>query len=312
MTDTREGGGAVDDFFGVVDRLRAGDGLGTAEAVKALDAAALTAAHRRWIRPDLLKITVVGDVTMEQLKPRLESAFGTWAAPAEPRPVKSLSAPVPTPRPRIVLIDRPNSPQSMIVAGRVLPLTGRDQNKEALDLANEVLGNGFLSRLNMDLREDKSWSYGVRSSVSAPVGPRTLSLMAPVQADRTGDSIRLLLADMAAFPGKKPVDPVELARVTDGKVRGLPNRFQTNSQMLGAVVSGDRLGRPDDYLATLASRYRGIDGKAIDAMAREYLQPQGLTFVVVGDRKLVEPQLKGIGLPLEIASPVDSAAGSGN
>ena len=136
--------------------------------------------------------------------------------------------------------------------------------------------------------------------------------MAPVQADRTGDSIRLLLADMAAFPGKKPVDPVELARVTDGKVRGLPNRFQTNSQMLGAVVSGDRLGRPDDYLATLASRYRGIDGKAIDAMAREYLQPQGLTFVVVGDRKLVEPQLKGIGLPLEIASPVDSAAGSGN
>ena len=279
--------------------------------MKALDPAALSAAHRRWIRPDLMRITVVGDVDMAQLKPLLEQAFGSWAAPADPVPPKVLNTPVPTPRPRIVLIDRPNSPQSMIVAGRVLPLTGRDQDKEALDLANEVLGNGFLSRLNMDLREDKGWSYGVRSSVSSPVGPRTLSLAAPVQADRTGASIQLIMADMAAFPGKKPVDPVELARVTDGKVRGLPNRFQTNMQMLGAVVSGDRLGRPDDYLATLASRYRRIDARAIDAMAREYLQPQGLTFVVVGDRKLVEPQLKGIGLPLEIASPVDSGAGSG-
>ena len=73
-----------------------------------------------------------------------------------------------------MLIDRPGAPQSVIVAGRVLPLSGRDADHEALDLANEVLGNGFLSRLNLDLREDKSWSYGVRSSVRSPQGPRSL------------------------------------------------------------------------------------------------------------------------------------------
>jgi len=211
------------------------------------------------------------------------------------------------PQPRIVLIDRPNSPQSVIMAGRVLPLTGRDQGHESLDLANEVLGNGFLSRLNMDLRETKGWSYGVRSSVASQIGPRSFTVTAPVQADKTGESIRLLIADMKAFPGKKPVEPVELNRVTDGNIRGLPNRFQTNAQVLNAVIANDRLGRPDNYYATLPSRYRAIDATALDSAAKTWLQPDGLVYVVVGERKQVEPQLKGIGLPIEIVTPPKSA-----
>ncbi len=277
-----------------------GDGLGNVAAVGALTPEALRAAHGKWLRPDLARIAVVGDVTMAQLKPALEAAFGAWQAPTTAKPVKPLNGAVPAPRPRIVLIDRPNSPQSVIVAGRVLPLTGRDAGLEALDLANEVLGNGFLSRLNMDLREEKSWSYGVRSGVSSPLGPRTLSIAAPVQADRTGDSIKVIIAQMTAFPGSRPVDPVEFNRVTDGNIRGLPNRFETNGQVLGAVLSNDRLGRADDYYATLPTRYRAIDQAALDAAARTYLTPQGLVFIVVGDRKLVEPQLKGLGLPIEI------------
>ncbi len=277
------------------------DGLGNAASITALSPEALRAAHTKWLRPDLARITVVGDVTMAQLKPLLEAAFGNWQAPAGPRPVKALDAPVPAPRPRIVLIDRPGSPQSVIIAGRVLPLTGRDQGKEALDLANEVLGNGFLSRLNMDLREDKGWSYGVRSSVPSPVGPRSFTVSAPVQSDKTGESIRLLMADMAAFPAKKPVDQTELNRVTDGNVRGLPNRFQTNGQVLQAIIGNDRLGRPDNYYAALPSRYHAIDATALDTAAKTWLQPAGLVVVVVGDRKVVEPQLKGLGLPVEIA-----------
>ena len=287
------------------------DGLGTAQAVGAQSPASLRAAHDKWLRPDTMTITVVGDITMEQLKPMLEASFGDWQAPAGAKPAKPLDAAIPAPQPRIVLIDRPNSPQSVIVAGRVLQITGRDQNQEALELANEVLGNGFLSRLNMDLREDKGWSYGVRSAVRSPKGPRSLVLTAPVQADRTGDSIALLLADMAQFPAKRGVDPVELGRVTDGNVRGLPNRFETNGQVLSAIVSNQLLGRPDDYYVTLPSRYRSIDAKAINAAAGSYLQSAGLVFIVVGDRKVVEPQLKKLGLPIEIA-PVDSNADKRN
>ena len=174
-----------------------------------------------------------------------------------------------------------------------------------------MLGNGFLSRLNLDLREDKGWSYGVRSSVAAPRGPRAFTVVAPVQADRTGDSIRLLLSNMAAFPKTRGVDPAELGRVTDGNIRGLPNRFETNGQVLGALVQNDRLGRPDNYQATLPTRYRAIDSAAINQAAAQHLQGQGLIFVVVGDRKLVESQLKGLGLPVEFAEAVDSAAASG-
>lgn len=288
-----------------------GDGLGDAAAVKAMTPASLRAAHARWLRPDLARITVVGDVTMAELRPLLDASFGQWQAPAEPRPAKALGSAIPAPRPRIVLIDRPNSPQSVIVAGRVLALTGRDQDKEALDLANEVLGNGFLSRLNLDLREEKSWSYGVRSLVTSPVGPRALTLAAPVQADRTGDSIRVLIDHLRAFPGKRPVEAVEFNRVTDGNIRGLPNRFETNAQVLGALIANQRLGRADGYQASLPSRFRAVTTDQLNQAAKEWLHPDGLTFLVVGDRKVVEPQLKGLGLAVEIAPPVDSGAKAG-
>lgn len=275
------------------------DGLGTAAALSALTPAALSAAHDRWLRPDLARIVVVGDITMAELTPLLEQAFGSWAAPATPPPAKQLDLPVPAPTPRIVVVDRPNSPQSYILAGRVLPLTGRDPDKEVLDLANEVLGNGFLSRLNLDLREDKGWSYGVRSAVPAYRGPRSFTVAAPVQADRTGDAIRLLLADIKAFPAAKPVTPAELARVTDGNIRGLPNRYETNAQVLQAVLLNQRLGRPDDYVSTLPARYRAVTGPALDAAARQWLGADRLTIVVVGERKTVAPQLAGLGLPVE-------------
>ncbi|MEP7221451.1 MAG: pitrilysin family protein [Novosphingobium sp.] len=277
------------------------DGLGNADSLAALTPQALRAAHDKWLRPDLARITVVGDVTMADLKPLLEQAFGNWIA-AGTKPVKSLDKPVPQPRPRVVVIDRPGSPQSVIMAGRVLPLTGRDSGHEALDLANEVLGNDFLSRLNLDLREEKSWSYGVYSAVSSPIGPRMFYVVAPVQADKTGASIRQLRADMAAFPASKPVVRHELTRVTDGNIRGLPMRFQTNAQVLSALVINDRLGRPADYYATLPARYRAIDASALNAAAKAWLQPGALTYVVVGDRKLIAPQLAGIGLPVEYVS----------
>ena len=276
-----------------------GDGLGDEASLNSLTPESLRAAHARWIRPDNARITVVGDVTMAGLKPMLERTFGAWRAPDTPRPVKALDVPVPIAQPRILLIDRPGSPQSVIVAGRVLDITGKDADLESLDLANEVLGGGFLSRLNLNLREDKGWSYGVSSGVSAPSGRRTLSVTAPVQTDRTGDSIKLLLQDMRDFPTTRPVDATELNRVTDGNVRGLPNRFETNEQVLRAIVTGQRLGRPDDYSSTLPDRYRAIDAAAIDGAAKRWLQPEGLVFVVVGDRALVEPQLKDIGLPIE-------------
>ncbi|MCB2072395.1 MAG: insulinase family protein [Novosphingobium sp.] len=293
-------------LFGEHPYAQPGDGLGDAASLSALTPQALRAAHDRWLRRDLARITVVGDISMQDLLPLLEQAFGDWRSPGTARPAKNLAAAIPAPRPRIVLIDRPNSPQSVIYAGRVLPVSGKTPDMEALDLANEVLGGGFLARLNTDLREEKGWSYGVYSGVRSPAGPRSFLVAAPVQTDRTGDSIRAILACMEAFPAKRPVEAEELNRVTDGNIRALPNRFERNSDVLSAILTSELLGRPDDYYETLADRFRAIDARAIDSAAKTYLQPGGLTFVVVGDRKEVEPQLNDLGLPVEIASAPDS------
>lgn len=279
-----------------------GDGLGDATSLAAASPESVRAAHDKWLRPDLAQITVVGDVTMAQLLPLLQADFGDWHAPATPPPTKPIDAAVPTPITRIVVIDHPHAPQSVIVAGRVLPITGRTLGQEPLELANEVLGADFLSRLNSDLREDKAWSYGVQSIVRQPIGPRSLLVFAPVQSDRTGDSIRAIIADMKALPTAKPVTPEELQRATDGNIRGLPNRFETNAQVLGAIQTNLRLGRPDDYQVTLPARYRAVTAPALNAAAQRYLQPDGLIYVVVGDRKVIEPQLQGVGLPVEYVS----------
>jgi Predicted Zn-dependent peptidases len=288
------------ELFGAHPYALPSDGLGTSASLAALTPKELHAAHDTWLRPDLARITVVGDITMAQLKPLLERTFGGWKAPATPAPVKKIDAATPAARGRIVLVDRPNSPQSVILAGRVLPLTGKTPDTEPLTLANDVVGNGFLSRLNLDIREDKGWSYGVGSRITQNLGPSIVGVRAPVQADRTGDAIKAIVADMSAFPAAKPVTDEELQRVTEGAIRALPNEFETNAAVLGAIRKNDRLGRPENYYEQLAAKYRAIDAKTIGAAATEYLQPTGLTYVIVGDRKVVEPQLKGLGMPVEV------------
>ena len=168
-----------------------------------------------------------------------------------------------------------------------------------------MIGNDFLSRLNSDLREDKGWTYGISSSLIQVRGPRGFVVMTPVQTDRTADSIKLIIADMKAFPAQKGVDAVELQRVTEGNIRNLPNRFETNGQVLGALLDNQRLSRPDDYQARLPEIYRALDAKAIDAAAAQYLQPEGMVVVVVGDRKVIDDQLKTLGMPIEYMKAED-------
>jgi predicted Zn-dependent peptidase len=274
-------------------------GAGKAAFVQTLMPADLSAEHAKWLRPDLARITVVGDVTMAELLPKLNAAFGDWRAPATPAPGKTIdTAPVVPAKPELVVIDRPNSPQSMLVLGKVLPLKGTDKGQEAVELANQVVGNDFLSRLNSDLREEKGWTYGIESALFGVEGPRGFIVLSPVQTDKTADSISLILKDMKAFPAQKPVDQVELQRVTQGNIRNLPDQFQTNGQVLGALLENQRLDRPDDYQAKLPDIYRAITAADIDKAAAQYLQPDGMVIVVVGDRSKIDPQLKTLGMPI--------------
>ncbi|MBD3760633.1 pitrilysin family protein [Rhizorhabdus sp.] len=273
-------------------------GSGTEEGVKAVTRADLLAFHQTWIRPDNAKIFVTGDTTLDELKPLLEARFGSWAKPATAKGEKVFAMDRMARPARIVLIDRPQSPQSYIMAGQLLPTRGLD-DPITLITANEVLGGSFLSRLNMDLRETKGWAYGAFTQVPMLRETMPLYLVAPVQTDKTGASIAAAIGDMKAFLAAKGVDDEERERTINNQIRSLPGSFETSSDLLGALVQIDTLRRPDDYYAQLPARYRAMSAKQLDEAARAAIRPDSLIWVIVGDAAKVEPQLKDIGLPVE-------------
>lgn len=282
-------------------------GLGEAAAVQAATRDSLAAFHATWLRPDNARIFVVGDTSLKEVVKLLDASLGQWKAPAAPKPEKDFSAAIPAPQPRILLVDRPKAPQSVIVAGKVLAAKGTD-SLEVLRAANEIFGGSFLSRFNMNLRETKGWSYGVRSQVLNNRDRVAFLAVAPVQADRTGDSIRELQNDLRGLLTDKGVSPEELTRMANGNIRELPGSFETSGDVLGGLQNNARFGRPDDYYEKLADVYRGMTAAQIDAAARAALSVDDLTYVVVGDLATVKPQLDALGLPVEVVPAAGAPA----
>ena len=274
-------------------------GSGDPKAVAAVTRDDLRRFHASWIRPDNSEIFAVGDLPLAQLVPMLEARFGNWRpAAGTTRGVKAFTATTPAARQRIVLIDRPQSPQSVILAGANLPLKGSD-DIVPLTAANEALGGNFLSRLNMDLRETKGWSYGVNGRPNLFEQSVPYIISAPVQADRTGESVAAILSNIREFTTTKGITATELERAVNGNTRGLSGSFETSGAVLGALRTNALYKRPDDYYETLAARYRTLRAPALDTTARAVIRPQDMVFVIVGDAAKVRPQLEKLGLPIE-------------
>jgi zinc protease len=181
----------------------------------------------------------------------------------------------------------------------VLDKVGSD-DLVALLSGNDVLGGNFLSRINMDLREDKGWSYGVRGGVTQLEQRVLYQLRAPVQADKTGASIAVLKTHLKDFMSSKGVTPAELARTINGSVRELPGSYETSGAVLAQMEQDVLFKHPADYAESLAQRYQALDAKALDDSVRASLDPNGFTWVVVGDKDKVLPQLKTLKIPVEV------------
>jgi predicted Zn-dependent peptidase len=285
-------------------------GLGTVASVKALSREALIAWHNRWVRPDNGTLFVAGDITAAELKPLLEASFGQWQAPASPRGTVMAAAPAPAKPARILFVDRPNSPQSLILAGSLLPIAG-SQDLIAQRAAADVLGGLSTSRINTDIREEKNWAYGAYAGLSDGKGQLRSLIYAPVQTDRTGDSIKAIMADIAAIKTTRPITAEERGRTIANSVLALPGEFERGSSFLSAMERNQLLGRPDDYYVTAARRLGALTVDDLNEAVQLFDTDQ-LLWVVVGDRAKVEPQLKGLGLPLEVVTPEQAAGVTGS
>jgi predicted Zn-dependent peptidase len=250
--------------------------------------------QRDFLRPDNATIIVVGAVTPATLLPLLERHFGDWQPPASPRPaLPTIGVVAPSPGERLFLLDRPGAQQTTILAGQLMPSSTATDRIE-LNTANDVIGGTFTSRINMNLRETKHWSYGARSSLPDTLAQRPWLLSAPVQTDKTVDSIRELRRELAEFIGAKPATPEEVAKVRNRDVRALSGQFETNAAVSGAIADIVRFGRPDDYVRTLRARLEGQTDEGVRQAAVQAFQPGTLTWVIVGDLAQIEAPLRAL------------------
>ncbi|GJL90378.1 M16 family metallopeptidase [Hyphococcus sp.] len=280
-------------------------GSGTVSSINSLTRADLTSFHSKWMRPDNATFFIVGDTTMAEIKPLLETAFDRWDAPSEPKPVKNVTNVDRPAKGKVILVDKPGSPQSLILAAHVAPSSSAD-NEIAINAMNDIIGGQFSARVNMNLREDKGWAYGAYTFLQGAKGQRPFMVYAPVQTDKTKESLQELLKELNAFKGAKPANPQELQRTVLNNVRSLPGSFETSNDVLGSLTSSARYGRPWNYPATVKDKYEALSITDITSAADEVIHPESLVWVIVGDREQIEAGVASLHLgPITIMSASD-------
>ncbi|MBX5460473.1 MAG: insulinase family protein [Steroidobacteraceae bacterium] len=269
-------------------------GNGTAEAVSALQRSDLETFHKRWIRPDNATLLIVGDTTLESIVPLLEKYLGSWKAPDESLPKKNI-APVPQQtKPRVFLVNRTGAEQSLILAGYAGPPRS-DPDYIALETVNTILGGNFVSRLNMNLREEKHWSYGARSGLSPAEGQGPFLVRAPVQTDKTAEAMQETLKELKDFLSGRPPTEAELAFARDSLVLTLPGANETSDGVAGSYAEVLMYGLKDSYWNDYVDVVRSLTPAQISAAAQKLIHPDALTWVIVGDLEKIEEPVRKLG-----------------
>jgi predicted Zn-dependent peptidase len=271
-------------------------GSGTEASVSALTRDDLVAYQHDFLRPDNATIIVAGAVTPATILPLLERHFGDWQPPTGARPARvDIAAATASVGTRVYLLDRPGAPQTSILAGQLMPSSLAPDRFE-LNTANDVLGGTFTSRINMNLREDKHWSYGARSSLMETRGQRPWLLSAPVQTDKTVESIQEIRRELADLLATKPITADEVVKIRSRDVRALSGQYETNAAVSGAIGEIVRFGRPDDYVRTLRARLEAQTDAGVRQAAAQAFRPDSLTWVIVGDLSRIEAPIRQLGL----------------
>ena len=270
-------------------------GLGLVSDVKAISRDDLAGFQQKWLRPDNATLLVVGDTTLAQIKPLLELKFGGWHAPSAPLPQKNIVAPPHHDAQRVFLIDKPGSAQSLILAANLAP-PAADPDQEAMHTVNTALGGMFDSRLNLNLREAKHWSYGASSSLLEARDPQVYLAYANVEQAHSADSMREMHKELVDVLGPRPLTAAEIDMAKQAQVRSLPGNFESVGEVAGAVGHLIEFGLPDDYWNAYVPRVEALTAPQLKAAAVKLVKPEELTWVVVGDLAKIEAPVRALKL----------------
>ena len=262
---------------------------GFEKTVEGINRADLVKWHADWFKPGSATLIVSGDTTMDQLKPMLESAFGKWAAGSAPKkaavPAASAS------NKRIYLIDKPDAPQSMIVATHLSQQQGQPEDL-AMEPVMQNFGGMATARLNRNLRLDKHWSYGTQGFLTNVRGQRAFVVQAPVQTNKTRESMLEVAKEIKDIAGARPIAGEEYKSIMRNMTSRLAGRFETLNALENAALQTVNLNLPDDYWSKYASSIRSLSEQQLAAAAPKYIKPDEVVWMVIGDVKKIEPAIR--------------------
>jgi len=268
-------------------------GDGTTASVESLDRNNLVKFHEQWYRPNNATLVIVGDTTLAQVKPLLEAAFAEWKkAPVPEHATPTLTAPVNS---GLYLIDKPGALQSVLIAGTIAP-PQNTPDEVALDMWNNILSGTFTGRLNMNLRENKHWSYGTQSLFLSTAGQRPYLVLAQVQTDKTKDSLVEMVKEIDGMAGARPATAAELQAAVDQATKSLPGSRETSGAVSATISNIVSFHLPEDFYTTYAAKADALTPADLNAGAQRFFHPKQLVWIVVGDRAKIEGGLKDLGL----------------
>lgn len=273
--------------------------LGTTAALSAARLEEVRAVHAAAFVPGHATAVIAADLEEDSLLDLGERAFGAWrgptAAPAFRGPEAALVPPPAVPAVRLGMVSRPGAAQSELRIGAVAAARATP-DYYALVLLNAVLGGQFVSRINMRLRQEKGYTYGVRTAFDFRRGPGPFALHTAVATEATGAAVVDALAELAGIGGPRPVTDDELALARAALAKGYPRGFETAAQVARGVANLALYALPDSTFEAFIPCLERVTADEVTDAARRYLDPSRLAVVVVGDWDKIRGLFSGLGL----------------
>lgn len=268
-------------------------GSGNAESVAKLTREDMVKFHDTWFKPGNSTLIIVGDTTMAEIRPKIERLFGGWKPGETPR--KNVSTVDMPQRAVVYLVDKPGAEQSVIVAANLAPPKNNPE-EIAIESMNNILGGDFGARINMNLREDKHWSYGSQSLIPGAKGQRPFLVYAPVEVGKTKESLLEVQKELTSFLASHPATAEELKRVQNSQTLRLPGSRETIDQVTRSIGELVEYNLPENYHETYAGKVHALTLADIGKSAGVVVHPDKLIWVVVGDRARIESGIRELGL----------------
>ncbi len=271
-------------------------GSGFEESVEKISREDLIKYHQTWYKPNNATLVIVGDVTLSEILPKIEKAFKDWKPGDVPQKnitnveVKNSNV--------LYLLDKPAAQQSIILGGHLI-VPKSDPDDLAIETMNDILGGVFTSRINMNLREDKHWSYGSFSFFINTKSQRPYIFYGAVQTDKTKESILEMQKEIREYVSTRPATDDELNKIKMNNILSLSGQWETMSAVSSSLQQIVNYNYPENYFDTYSDKMKNLNLTQIHNAANKVIKPEKVIWVVVGDKAKIEPGLKELGFEIK-------------